>query len=105
MNAKPYHDMPGFESSSDTSQEAAVSMIPQAGKLQRLILKELNGNRSTATCDTLEIVLGLSHQTASARIRELYLKGFIEKIGKAKTRSGRNAVLWGITNEGKELLK
>lgn len=47
------------------------------------------------TCDEVEIVTGLKHQTASARIRELALKGLIKDSGKRRlTRSGRKAVVY-----------
>lgn len=48
-----------------------------------------------ATCDECETVTGLSHQTASARLRALVLKGKIHDGGtKRPTRSGRSAIVW-----------
>ena len=47
------------------------------------------------TDDEMEVLLGMSHQTTSARRRELVLKGLIGTNGdKRKTRSGRNAQVW-----------
>lgn len=47
------------------------------------------------TCDEVEILLGLRHQTASARVHELMRCGSIVEQGrKRRTRSGRNAVVW-----------
>lgn len=51
------------------------------------------------TCDEIEWILGLSHQTASARCTELLQRGFITRIGIRKTRSGRNAAVYGTTND------
>ena len=48
-----------------------------------------------ATCDEIEEALDLKHQTASARVRELALRGDLEDSGKRRdTRSGRKAVVW-----------
>jgi len=54
-----------------------------------------------ATCDEVEQALGIPHQSASARIRELFLKGQIDvAIGldswpvQRRTRSGRKAYAW-----------
>jgi len=46
------------------------------------------------TCDEVEELLHIKHQTASARIRELALTKRIEPIGGRPTRSGRKAVVW-----------
>lgn len=43
------------------------------------------------TCDEVEVALGLSHQTCSARVNELNGVGYIKVEGKRPTRSGRNA--------------
>ena len=51
--------------------------------------------RQPRTCDAVEVITGLSHQTVSARLRGLVLRGQIEDSGsKARTRSGRWAVVW-----------
>jgi hypothetical protein len=45
-----------------------------------------------ATCDEIEISLGMSHQTASARVSEMKRSGRLELNGeKRATRTGRNA--------------
>jgi predicted HTH transcriptional regulator len=43
------------------------------------------------TCDELEQILELSHQTASARCSELKEQKLVDVRGTRKTRSGRNA--------------
>lgn len=92
MNA-PYRGEPPFVASSDTSQAAAHSMKDAAKGLRGKVLASL-GSEVGATCDQLETFLNLSHQTVSARIRELFLMGKIERIGERKTRSGRKAAVW-----------
>jgi hypothetical protein len=48
-----------------------------------------------ATCDEVEALEGMLHQTASARIRELFLRSAICDSGKQRnTRSGRPAIVW-----------
>ena len=47
-----------------------------------------------ATCDEIEIALGMSHQTASARMRDLSrAKLILDSGAKRKTRTGRNAIV------------
>jgi DNA-binding Lrp family transcriptional regulator len=47
------------------------------------------------TCDELEVELGLSHQTCSARVYELARRGWLIASGaKRLTRSQRLAVVW-----------
>lgn len=50
---------------------------------------------SGMTCDEVERETGLSHQSASARIRELALMNRIFDSGARRvTRSGRRATVW-----------
>ena len=46
------------------------------------------------TCDRAESILGLSHQTCSARFSDLKKEGLIEPTTRRKTRSGRWAMAW-----------
>jgi hypothetical protein len=51
--------------------------------------------RTGITCDQLEQVLNMSHQTTSARIRDLVLAGKLVDSGRReKTRTGRPAICW-----------
>lgn len=47
-----------------------------------------------ATCDELEVALGLSHQTCSARMADLKRAGYIYPTVKRKTRTGSQAQAW-----------
>ncbi|NNG46551.1 MAG: hypothetical protein HKM86_05470 [Deltaproteobacteria bacterium] len=82
----------------DTSGAAADSMLPVVNALQGKVLAFVSSCPSGATCDEVEVGLGLRHQTASARLRELYLLGRLYQTdAKRRTRSGRKArVYWSF---------
>jgi hypothetical protein len=57
-----------------------------------------------ATCDEVEAALGLSHQSASARLRELALKDrVVDSCGRRLTRLGRKAIVWYSLSLGCEV--
>jgi len=69
-----------FVKGSATSTEAAHSMEPHVGRLAKKVYWFLLGSEfSGATDDEIEVALDLKHQTASARRRELELKGLVVK--------------------------
>lgn len=61
-----------------TSQAAAEAIRPKVGRLQRLILDLVRQHPLGLTRDDIEALSGLPHTTASARVRELFLKGLLE---------------------------
>lgn len=77
----------------DTSEGAADSFQPGTiAGLRRLVFLQVQGAEDGITCDEVEVKLGMIHQTASARIRELVLGHFIEDSGARRpTRHGRGA--------------
>ena len=78
---------------SETSRLAAESVRGKLGRIQRQIYEYVGftGDQGS-TCDEAELALGLSHQTCSARFRELTRRGWLSKtLEKRKTRSGRGA--------------
>ncbi len=81
-----YPHSPGFESV-DTSVTAAASVTESASSMRSRIKRHILW-RTDATCDEVERALGLRHQTASARIREL--------VRKRKTTSGRDARVYVV---------
>lgn len=92
-----YPDYPGSVDQL-TSMEAADSIAPHVTRLARDVLDAIK--REPATCWEIENRLRYSHQTASARIRELFLKGRIHDSGaRRKTGSGRNAIVWAARAE------
>lgn len=78
---------------SDTSYDAAVSMESAAPNIREFVFAEIkNAGSHGMTCDEIEHVLVLHHQTASARIRELSLSGRLRDTGRRRqTRNGRAA--------------
>lgn len=88
-------DVP-FEVSSDTSAAAAATWRDaELSRLEARVLAVVT--KCPRTCDAIETLTGLSHQTVSARLRGLVLRNQIENSGeKARTRSGRWAVVWRI---------
>lgn len=82
--------------SSDTSKAAARSIEPQLGRLQGKVLEVIQRRAALgATTDEVEFVLAMSHQTVSARVKELRDKGLIRDKGTRRpTRSGRAAVVY-----------
>lgn len=90
-----HHVIP-YANGSDTSEAAAVSITPKAEGLRLLVYRHIwrNGLHG-ATCCEVELALEMRHQTASARIRELYLSDDVRDSGRRRrTTSGRNAVVW-----------
>ena len=86
-------------SNGDTSVDAATSMLGSASSLRRLVfdtIKHLGG----LTDDEIEVETGLSHQTASARRRELVLsKNIVFSGERRRTRSGRFAKVHVVSDE------
>ena len=95
----PYYDLFGGRpphASKDTSLEAAKRIVPHLTALASQVWETIKGESFLgATCDEIEKKLDLSHQTVSARIRELCLKKKIIDSGvRRTTRSGRRAIVW-----------
>ncbi len=86
------------DSGSATSRAAARSVQHRVGTDCGRILELLIGQRSYgATCCEIERMLGLSHQTASARVRQLAKASMIEDSGSTRaTRTGRQAIVWRL---------
>jgi len=79
----------------DTSLEAKESQKDKAPVDREIIMGHMKKHPRGTTCDRLEVLLGMSHQTASARINDLARAGRIVDSGRReKTRTGRNAICW-----------
>lgn len=90
-----YGGMPPHVEDSDTSCAAAKSVENNATALRGKIYRTLLQHPEGLTCHEVEAMTGLRHQTASARIRELYLKGQIRDSGyRRMTDTRRSAVVW-----------
>ena len=78
------------------SKAANDSIVHRKGTDCYFILGKLKALKvKGATCEELEKATGLKHQTCSARLRDLYLAGAIERTGTLRpTSSGRMAAVW-----------
>jgi len=94
------HPTAPYVRGSETSREAADSIKPHANTLCRKILDSIVLSTSGLTCDEAERHLQLSHQTCSARFRDLsscqppLIRKAFNPDGtllKRPTRSGRKA--------------
>jgi len=73
-------------------RDPTVRSTIDKGSVRLRILGKILMTPNGATCEELEIRLGLSHQTASAAITALVKKGILVDSGERRTtRSGRKA--------------
>lgn len=95
--------IPKYVASSDTSFMAAENIAPLVGKLQKLVLNVVfTTGTEGATCDEVEVVLDMPHQTASARINELKEDDtetgrpqmLFDSGKRRRTRHGQLATVW-----------
>jgi hypothetical protein len=79
-----------------TSPLAAATTKASIEGLRKRVLGAIRDlGEQGATCDECEIVLDMTHQTASARVHEPAWAGFIVDSGRQrKTRSGGAAIVW-----------
>lgn len=94
----PLGDLPSMppHNQRDTSIEAAQSVIAhRGGDLHRIAEYLQAQGLPGATCDEVELALGMTHQTASARVHDLMRMDVIQDVGRRRpTRSGRQAIAW-----------
>jgi hypothetical protein len=94
--------MPHYVAGCDTSYDAAKSIRSDLSALRRQVLATVQAAPNGITCEGLEAITGLKHQTASARLKELQDLGQIEwridprtgKHHRAINASGRSAKLY-----------
>ena len=97
-----YGGLPPHVRWSDTSAGAALSMVGKTRRLRRRVLWYVAGCPAGATCDEVEVALGMLHQTASARIRELVqLACLIDTGGRRRTRRNRPAAVYRLTPQAR----
>jgi hypothetical protein len=98
-----YNGTPPHENT-ETSKEAALMIADKAPSMMgRVFVFIIARGAYGATDDEIEVALNFRHQTASARRRELVIKGMIVQSGKRATRSGRYAAVWIKTPPGTQL--
>ena len=94
--------MPHYVATSDTSYDAAKSIRADISALRRRVLSAVQAAPQGITCEQLEAITGLKHQTASARLKELQDRGQVDwkidprtgKHRRAVNASGRTAKLY-----------
>lgn len=85
----------------ETTRVAARKIQPHVGRIAGEVYRFILARASKgATCAEVEKALELSHQTASARIRELALKGMVYDSGhRRRTPANRPAIVWFANSE------
>ena len=82
-----------------TSRDAYESVNRADDTLYDRVLNCINDNGSM-TCDEVEVEIGGRHQSVSSRIRKGVQDGYLMNSGvKRKTRTGRKAIVWIITDK------
>lgn len=86
----------GYHGGNPESVEAWKSVREHTGTIRLWVVRYVYKQYARgATCDEIERVLGLTHQTASARVTEAKARGEIVPNGKRRaTRSGRQAAVY-----------
>lgn len=79
---------------SQTSQDAAFSVKPHAGKILSQVFEAIANSPSGLTALELEDVTGLKGSTIRPRLVELRHDRRIQEAGTRPTKSGRQAVVW-----------
>lgn len=97
MSYDLYNGMPPHVGT-DTSVAAAAAIEPDVSRLASQVFAFVKA-QGGATCSEVEVALNMSHQTASARIRELVLRDKLEDSEKRrKTTSNRLAIVWVLSD-------
>lgn len=101
---RPSGDIPPHQSHSDTSTAAAMSEAPKFKGKRLIVLRHLN--RTDATDEQAQNNLGMSGNTYRPCRVTLVTDGMAYDTGKrARTNAKKEAVVWGITEKGKQYLK
>lgn len=94
MNTAPY--VVGSQTSKAAALSIASHLSPMRAKVFEAILNNPRGEG--ATCDEIEMLTGLKHQSASPRLRELEKLGLVRESGKTrKTSTNHEAIVWEWT--------
>ena len=89
-----YPQTPGWKKT-DTSEQAALAMLPKSKRLQRLVLEELEKGEGTA--DDIARRIGEDFMSIRPRLSELFKDGkVIDTKRRGKSRSGKSAIIYGL---------
>jgi hypothetical protein len=89
-----------FHGGAAESGEANSVIALSKGVLRQRILNLLIA--SPLHCEAVEELLGMKHQTASARLSELLRDGRVTVCGRTKTRSGSSARVYRIVDSSSD---
>lgn len=92
-----------------TRETSIAASLPDQGTKRRAVLNTIAAHwarfRVGMTTDAVERHLDWPHQTVSARVHELEQRGLLVDSGlKAKTRRGRNAIVYVPSEHARKLL-
>lgn len=101
-----YGGRPPHVRNSDTSREAAESVLDDARRIRGVVYMRIASSGLVGmTCDEVEEAMNGRHQTISARIKELLNEGRIIDSGKRRaTRSKRQARVYLATSNAPAVL-
>jgi len=87
-----------YHKGQDTSRQANASIAKDKDSLRNIIYRVVMAGEKGRTCEEVEFITGLKHQTASARITELCVMGWIHFTNHRRvTASGRAARVYFVT--------
>jgi|TARA_R100001460_G_scaffold87327_1_gene128728 hypothetical protein len=99
-----YHPENAPHNGVDTSIDAAESISESLSAMRLQVFKEVKNSKDGLTCDEVEQILDMKHQTASARLNDLMkseppvlcfeIDGKTNKPRRRTTRSGRTARIY-----------
>lgn len=97
-------EIPPHQSHSDTSTAAAISEAPKFKGKRLIVLRHLN--KTNVTDEQGQNNLGMSGNTYRPCRAKLVEEGFVYDTGRrAKTLAKKDAVIWAITDKGRQYLK
>lgn len=92
-----------------TSDEAAEAIEQDGSRLRRLVFRTIEKNiivdkSDGLTCQEVEKITRIKHETVSARIWELHTHGLLRDSGRTRlTKAKRKAIVWVVPTEPSEL--
>ena len=97
-------EIPPHQRHSDTSRMAAASVAPSFSGVRLQVLRAIS--RHSLTDEQGQSIVGMTGNSYRPCRVTLMDAGYVEDTGsRRKTASGRTAVVWGITAEGREYLE
>lgn len=97
-----YPNSPGYVNGSATSEAAANSILPKLGALHQAVYRFIR-NSGGCTDEQGATALAMNPSTYRPRRIELTLHGYVcESARPGRTKSGRPAVVWEVTEKGRQ---